>query len=132
MCGWQPRQDPVSHDKPFKRARSDWTDVVLVCRKCSRKLDGGFGEDGDQKLAKALRKSFKVLGGGKGRKAKVGVIEVDCLDVCPKNAVVAVKASSPGDWVVVPRGAATHAVTERLGLNGLSPVGQVDISQGAR
>jgi predicted metal-binding protein len=106
----------VSHDKPFKRARSDWTEVVLVCRKCSKKLDGGFGEDGDEKLAKALRKGLKAPGGGKGRKARVGVIEVDCFDVCPKNAAVAVKASNPGEWVVVPRGASTEAVTERLGL----------------
>ena len=105
----------MSHEKPFKRARSDWTEVVLVCRKCSKKLDGGFGDDGDQRLAKVLRKR----GGGKGRKAQLGVIEVDCLDICPKNAVVAVKASSPGDWVVVPRGATTTAVFERLGLAAL-------------
>src|SRR4051812_31923644 len=108
----QARQDPVSPDKPFKRARSDWTDMVLVCRKCSKKLDGGFGADGDQKLAKTLRKAV----GGKGRKARVGVIEVGCFDVCPKNAVVAVKASKPGDWVIVPRGASIRAMTERLGL----------------
>ena len=102
----------MSHEKPFKRARADWTEVVLICRKCSKKLDGGFGDHGDQRLAKVLRKR----GGGKGRKASLGVIEVDCLDICPKNAVVAVKASSPGDWVVVPRGATTAAVMERLGL----------------
>jgi predicted metal-binding protein len=106
----------VSHDKPFKRARSDWTEVVLVCRKCSKKLDGGFGQDGDEKLAKALRRSVKAAGGGKGRKAQVAVIEVGCFDVCPKNAVVAVRASNPGEWVVVPRGASTRAVSERLGL----------------
>jgi predicted metal-binding protein len=116
MCGGQPRQDPVSPDKPFKRARSDWTEVVLVCRKCAKKLDGGFGEDGDETLAKALRKSVKASGGGKGRKASVAVIEVGCFDICPKNAVVAVRASNPGDWVVVPRGASTQAVTARLGL----------------
>lgn len=109
---------PVSHEKPFKRARSDWTEVVLVCRKCSRKLDGGFGEDGGQRLAKALRKGVKGQG-GKGRKARVAVIEVGCFDVCPKNAVVAVRASNPGDWVVVPRGASTAAVTRRLGLPGV-------------
>jgi predicted metal-binding protein len=108
----------VSHEKPFKRARSDWTEVVLVCRKCSRKLDGGFGEDGGQRLAKALRKGVKGQG-GKGRKARVAVIEVGCFDVCPKNAVVAVRASNPGDWVVVPRGASTAAVTRRLGLPGV-------------
>ena len=106
----------MSHEKPFKRARSDWTEVVLVCRKCSRKLDGGFGEDGDQRLAKTLRKGLNPKGGGKGRKAGVAVIEVGCFDICPKNAVVAVRASNPGDWVVVPRGASTAAVTRRLGL----------------
>ncbi|CAN5232491.1 hypothetical protein BH10PSE3_BH10PSE3_27170 [soil metagenome] len=104
----------MSHDKPFKRARSDWTEVILVCRKCSKKLDGGFGEGGDQRLAKALRKSVD----GKGRKARVGVIEVGCFDICPKNAVVVVKASNPSDWVIVPRGAATKAVTARLGFDG--------------
>jgi len=108
----------VGHDTPFKRARSDWAEVVLVCRKCSKKLDGGFGEDGDQKLAKVLRKSVTAMGGGKGRKARVGVIEVGCFDVCPKNAVVVVKASNPGDWVIVPRDASAKAVTARLGLDG--------------
>jgi len=108
----------VSHDKPFKRVRSDWTEVILVCRKCSKKLDGGFGEDGDEKLAKVLRKAVKAQGGGKGRKARVGVIEVGCFGICPKNAVVAVRASNPGDWVVAPRGASTQALTARLGLDG--------------
>jgi predicted metal-binding protein len=86
--------------------------VVLVCRKCSRKLHGGFGDDGDQRLAKALRKGL----GGKGRTARVGVVEVGCFDVCPKNAVVTVRASHPGDWVIVPRGASSQAVARRLGL----------------
>jgi hypothetical protein len=113
ICGGE--ENPVSHDKSFKRARSDWTEVVLVCRKCSKKLDGGFGEDGDEKLAKVLRKALKT---GKGRKARVGVVEVGCFDVCPKNAVVALRASNPGDWVVVPRGASTQAVVQRLGLRG--------------
>jgi predicted metal-binding protein len=106
----------VNHEKSFKHARSGWTEVVLVCRKCSRKLDGGFGEDGDQRLAKVLRRSANPKGGGKGRKARVAVIEVGCFDVCPKNAVVAVRASNPGDWVVVPRGAPAATVTRRLGL----------------
>lgn len=101
-------------DKPIKRVKADWNEVVLVCRKCSKKLKGGFGDDGDQKLAKVLRKAIGAK--GKGRKASAAVIEVDCLDVCPKGAVVAVKASSPRDWAVVPRGASTEAVIARLGL----------------
>lgn len=103
-------------DKPIKRVKADWSEVVLVCRKCSKKLKGGFGDDGDEKLAKVLRKAIGAK--GKGRKASAAVIEVDCLDVCPKGAVVAVKASAPREWVVVPRGASTSSVVERLGLGG--------------
>ena len=105
-------------DKPIKGVKAGWTEVVLVCRKCSKKLKGGFGETGDQKLAKALR---KAVGGvkGNGRKARVAVIEVGCLDVCPKDAVVALRASAPRDWAVVPRGTKIGAVVERLGLTEL-------------
>jgi predicted metal-binding protein len=99
-------------EKPIKRVKADWSEVVLVCRKCSKKLGGGFGDDGDQKLAKALRKAI----GAKGSKARAAVIEVGCLDVCPKGAVVAVRASAPKEWAVVPRGASIKSVVERLGL----------------
>jgi predicted metal-binding protein len=107
-------------DEPIKRVKADWSEVVLVCHKCSKKLKGGFGDDGDQKLAKVLRKAIGAK--GKGRKAPnrkdwAAVIEVDCLDVCPKGAVVAVKASAPREWAVVPRGASTASVVERLGLS---------------
>lgn len=101
-------------DKPIKRVKAEWTEVVLVCRKCSKKLNGGFGEDGDQKLAKALRKAVGAK--GKGRKAWISVLEVDCLDVCPKDAVVALRASAPSDWAVVRRGTPIEAVVERLEL----------------
>lgn len=101
-------------ETPIKQVRADWDEVVLVCRKCSKKLDGGFGADGDQKLAKALRKALGAK--GKGRKARAAVIEVDCLDVCPKNAVVAVRAARPKAWAVIPRGTSVRAIAERLGL----------------
>jgi len=103
-------------DKSIKRVKADWSEVVLVCRKCSKKLKGGFGADGDQKLAKALRKALGVKGKSLNRKTGAAVIEVDCLDVCPKGAVVAVRASAPRDWVVAPRGTPIRAVMERLGL----------------
>ena len=60
-----------------KTVSSNWQNAVLVCRKCSRKIDGGFGPDGRKPLAKALRKH---LGLKKGRKAPVGIIEVGCLE----------------------------------------------------
>lgn len=35
----------------IKRVRAEWREVVLVCRKCSKKLDGGFGAKGNKRLA---------------------------------------------------------------------------------
>lgn len=106
---------------PFKTARTEWREVVLVCRKCSKKLDGGFGPDGDRTLKKALRKYFK---GGKGRKAELAVIETGCFDICPKNAVVAVNAREPKRLLIVPAGADLNEVRDRLGLQSPSPAGE--------
>ena len=106
----------MSKDGTWKQVGAEWRDVVLVCRKCARKLDGGFGPDGDEGFAKALRRS---LDGGrkvKARRRAVAVVEVDCLDICPKKAIVVVKGSEPGSMILVPRGAEMPDVVERLGL----------------
>ncbi|SFR97088.1 hypothetical protein [Sphingomonas jatrophae] len=93
--------------------RADWRSTVLVCRKCSKKQSGGFGPDGDERLAKALA---RAVGGGRKRKAQVGVVEVDCLGICPKHAVVAVDAAHPGRWQLIRPGTPMDEVAERLGL----------------
>ena len=99
----------------IKTAKTQWRDVVLVCRKCSRKLDGkGFGPDGDRTLKKALRKYLKA---GKGKKAELVVKETNCFDVCPKNAVIAVNAANPKALLIVPAGADLFEVKARLGLD---------------
>lgn len=85
----------------MKRAKSDWAGAVLVCGKCSKKVGGGFGPKGRDRLAKALRRE---AGFGKGRKAAVGVVEVKCLGLCPKNAVTVVDGNRPGEWLVVAPG----------------------------
>ncbi len=80
--------------------RSNWSHAILVCKKCSRKLakrGDGFG-DSQKPLAKALKKE---LGAKKGRKAKLGIIEVPCLDICPKKGVVLVDSRTPGQWRIV-------------------------------
>ncbi len=101
--------------RPIKRVPAAWTDVVLVCRKCSKRLGAkGFGRDGGERLAKALRRALDLP--KDARKGAVGVIETGCLDVCPKGAVVVVKADSPGDWLVVPRGTAMDDILDRLHL----------------
>ncbi len=106
----------MSDDRAWKRVRADWREVVMVCRKCSRKLDGGFGPDGDERFAKALRGSLGERRKVKARRRHVAVVEVGCLDICPKRAVVVVKGSEPGRVELVPEGAGMDEVVQRLGL----------------
>lgn len=108
----------MSSDKAWKQVKAEWHDVVLVCRKCAKKLDGGFGPDGDESFAKALRHS---LDAGEMRKLKmrrreIAVVEVGCLDICPKKAVVVVKGSDPTAMMLIPTGADMTEVKARLGL----------------
>lgn len=93
----------------MKKARSNWEEVVLVCRKCSKKVGGGFGP----KERTSLRKELHLK---KGRRARVGLVEVDCLKLCPKDAVTVVLGSEPGQWRKVPRGADIKEVAAELGL----------------
>ena len=125
---------PLAQDRRYldlmgmalKSAATNWQDVVLVCRKCQRKLDGeGFGPDGDRPLKKALRKALKA---GKGRKAEVVVMETDCFDVCPKNAVVAVRAGRKASpMLIVPKGADLTEVRTALDLESDRPQGALRI-----
>ena len=85
-----------------RTVRSNWSHALLICGKCSKKLQGGFGPNGDQKLAKALKRR---LGTGKGRKGRLGILETGCFDVCPKRAVVLVDSRHPDLWRVVEQGA---------------------------
>ncbi len=100
----------------IKTSKTRWKDVVLVCKKCQKKLDGGFGPDGDKTLKKALKKYLKP-GDGKGRKAELAVIETGCFDICPRNAVVAINAMEPKQLLIVPAGADLFEVKARLGLD---------------
>ena len=91
-----------------------WRASILVCAKCEKKLDKkGFGEKGKQRLSKLLRKR---AGGGKGRKAGVGVTSTGCLKVCPRYAVTVVDGARPRDWMIVQMGTPVEQVEARLGL----------------
>ena len=96
----------------MKDVNARWSGAVLVCGKCSKKVGGGFGDDGRRTLAKALRRE---PGFGKGRKAGVGVVEVKCLGVCPKGAVVLVDTRVPGRWRLVRPGSDMAALAAGLG-----------------
>lgn len=97
------------------QVRSNWSNVVLVCRKCSKKLDGGFGPSGNERLAKALRKHLSL---NKGRKAAAGIVEVNCLGVCPRDAVTVVDGAASRDWLLVRSGADLDELAEALGIVG--------------
>jgi|SRR5690242_1707404 len=96
-----------------RTVRSDWSGAVLVCRKCSKKMGGGFGPKGKTRLGKALRKR---LGLRKGRKAPFGIVEVGCLGVCPHKAVTVIDAGDPARWHIVPAGSDIDDIAAALGL----------------
>ena len=98
----------------MRTVRAEWTDTVLICRKCSKKLDGGFGPKGKTPLAKALRQELAVR---KGRKGSIGIVDVKCLGICPRGAVTVVTGAAPGDWALVNAGAPIAEVVRDLGLN---------------
>lgn len=95
------------------RISSNWDHAVLVCRKCSKKLGGGFGTDGDQGLDKALRRHLSLK---KGRKAAAGIVEVGCLGVCPKGAVTVIDGARSRDWLLVRPGADLDALATTLAI----------------
>jgi len=97
----------------LKTVRSDWSSTLLVCKKCSKKLDGGFGPKGRTPLAKALRKQ---LGLKKGRKGRAGIVEVKCLGICPRGAVTVIDGAAPGEWMLVKAGTDLDEVSAELGL----------------
>lgn len=108
-----------------KIVRSNWERALLVCGKCSGKVDGGFGAKGRTPLAKALRKE---LGLGKGRRARIGVAEVKCLGLCPKRAVVAIDTADPRRWHVIPAGTEVGEVARTLLGEAVDPEPPVQVT----
>ncbi len=89
-----------------------WKSVILLCGKCARKMDGGYGPGKKETLRTALRSELKASGHGRS----VRIIETRCLGICPKKAVTAVNASSPNHLLTIPRGAPmAEALAQILG-----------------
>ncbi len=94
------------NDAQLHSVATGWTDALLICRKCSRKLDGGFGEKGKETLRRALRAALRAT----GQRGRIGLVEVACLGVCPKHAVTTARASRPGNLVIIPEGTPVEAL----------------------
>lgn len=90
------------------------TSLVAICRKCGKKLGGGFGPRGKQSLAKALRSDLDL---GKGKRATVRLVETGCLDICPKAAVVVIRGGAPGEVLIVAARTPVAEVAQRLELH---------------
>ena len=77
---------------------ANWSHAILICRKCGKKKQNRCFGPTRKPLAKALKTE---IGAKKGRKAKLGIVEVGCLDICPKQGVVVVDSRTPGQWRIV-------------------------------
>jgi predicted metal-binding protein len=99
---------------PITTRPTHWRETILICKKCSKKMKGGFGPKAKTRLKKALAEKLALK---KGRLAAIGLIEVGCFDLCPKRAVTVAKGSEPGMFYVVPRGAHLDEIIAALGLS---------------
>ena len=96
---------------PVEVHATPWRDVVLVCRKCGKKLDNeGFGPSGTDTLPRALKAALRAA----GRRRDVRVAETKCLGLCPKRAVAVVLSRRPGEIMAAPAGTPAAAVLGRL------------------
>jgi predicted metal-binding protein len=85
---------PLMSEKAASRS-TPWRTVLIVCRKCGKKLDGGFGRKRKESLKNALRQK---------RTRDIRICETSCLGLCPKGGVTALNASRPGTIHVIPAG----------------------------
>jgi predicted metal-binding protein len=93
------------------RARpTAWNTVVLLCGKCARKMDGGYGRNGKEKLRNVLREAFRE----NGHRRDVRIIETRCMGVCPRQAVTALNASRPARILTIPKGTAGNEAMTQL------------------
>lgn len=77
-----------------------WRTVIVLCRKCGKKRDGGFGAKRKESLKAELRAALRAG----GRRREVRVIEAGCFGLCPKRGVTALNATRPGVIHVIPVG----------------------------
>ena len=94
----------------IKPVKAPWDGVALICKKCGKKLGGGFGAKGGEALSKALRAELKAT----GRRRALRVVSVGCLGLCPKRAVSVVASCAPGHVLSVPAGTDMGEVVQAL------------------
>ncbi len=94
------------------------TTLVAICKKCGKKIGGGFGDDGSKSLAKAL---VKTLGLPKWKRSPIRIVETGCMKLCPRGAVAVSTSRNPGLVYVVPTETPVIDVATQLELTTLAP-----------
>jgi predicted metal-binding protein len=96
---------------PIRARPTPWKTVILLCGKCTRKMDsGGYGPKGKDTLRTVLREAVR----DKGHRRDVRIIETRCMGICPKKAVTALNAGHPEKILTIPRGTAATEAMARL------------------
>ena len=95
---------------PIATIPTEWDHVILVCRKCCKKLHGGFGRNGAESLSRALKTELRAT----GRRKTIRVVETKCLGLCPKGAVTLLPASAPGAMLTVPAATPAADILSRI------------------
>ena len=97
---------------PGTTRKTPWSDVIILCRKCGKKRDGGFGKKRKESLKAALRQATR----DSGRRRQIRVLETGCLGICPKDGVTALNASRPAILHIIQVGSnGTDALQALLG-----------------
>jgi predicted metal-binding protein len=100
----------MTHEAAPLSRSTPWRQVIIVCRKCGKKLNGGFGPKRKETLKATLREALR----DGGQRRQVRVMETACLGLCPKNGVTALNATHPGVIHVIPRGLDGSAAVQTL------------------
>src|ERR1700759_3784398 len=84
-------------------------DLLLVCRKCQKKLRGDARYEALAKLKKTVKRLNKTH-----PDAELHVIGVPCMDLCPKNAVtICLPVTNPNGLSILREEAEVAALYER-------------------
>ena len=104
---------PDIKPQPIRAVTTQSTTLVAICKKCGKKIGGGFGDGGGTSLAKALKKH---LGLPKWKRSPVRIVETGCMKLCPKRAVAVATSHDARLVFVVPGATPVSEVAGRLGL----------------
>lgn len=89
------------------------TTLVAICKKCGKKMGGGFGDGGGKSLAKALKTHLDLP---KWKRSPIRIVETGCTKLCPRRAVAVTTSRDPTLVFVIPQETPVGEIAAHLGL----------------